>query len=61
AEQETGQTWFQMKKIFNNLHLGSLKTPKGIIRQTSELTPEMKQLFHTLKLDTPKKIVEIET
>jgi len=60
AEQETGQTWFQMKKIVNNLHLGTLKTPKGIIRQTSELTPELKQLFHTLKLDTPKKIVKIE-
>ncbi|NQT60104.1 MAG: IS1634 family transposase [Bacteroidetes bacterium] len=61
AEQEAGQTWFQMKKIFNKLHIGTLKTPEGIIRQTSELTPEMKKLFVALKIDTPKKVIQIET
>ena len=61
AEQETESTWFQMKKIFNKLHLGTLKTAEGVIRQTSELTPELKKLFIALKIDAPSKIVEIDT
>lgn len=59
AEQETKMTWFQMKKIFNSLHLGTLKTPQGTIRQSSELTVEMKSLFTTLKLDKPNKVLQI--
>jgi len=59
AEQETKMTWFQMKKIFNSLHLGTLKTPHGTIRQSSELTVEMKSLFTKLKLDKPNKVLQI--
>ena len=61
AEQESQMTWFQMKKIFNKLHLGTLETPQGIVRQTSELTPEMKNLFNTLQIDTPTKVLHVET
>ena len=61
AEQESQMTWFQMKKIFNKLHLGTLETPQGIVRQTSELTPEMKNLFNTLQIDNPTKVLHVET
>ena len=60
AEQESQMTWFQMKKIFNKFHLGALKTPQGIVRQTSELTPEMKKLFNTLQIDSPNKVFHVE-
>ena len=59
AEQETKMTWFQMKKIFNSLHLGTIKTPHGTLLQCSELTAEMKSLFTTLKLDRPNKVLQI--
>ncbi len=50
-----------MKKIFNNLHLGTLKTPQEVILKTSELTPVMRKLFTAIKVDTPKKVGEITT
>ena len=61
AEQESQMTWFQMKKIFNKLQLGTLETPQGIVQQTSELTPEMKKLFTTLQIDSPNKVLHVET
>jgi transposase len=61
CEQGTGMTWFQMKKIFNTLHLGTLKTPQGTVQQTSEITPELKKLFKTLQIDRPNKVLKVET
>lgn len=61
AEQESHLTWFQMKKIFNKLHLGTLKTPQGTVRQTSEITGDIKKLFNALQIDTPNKVMHIET
>ena len=61
AEQESHMTWFQMKKIFNKLHLGTLKTPQGTVRQTSEITGDIKKLFKALQIDTPNKVMHIET
>jgi hypothetical protein len=49
------------EKDFNTLHLGTLKTPQGVILETIELTPEMRKLFTALKVDTPKKVVKITT
>jgi transposase len=61
AEQESQMTWFQMKKIFNKLHLGTLETPQGTIRQRSELKPDLQKLFNALQIDSPKKVMQIET
>jgi transposase len=61
AEQESQMTWFQMKKIFNKLHLGTLETTHGMVRQTSELSPELKKLFTTLQIDSPNKVFHVET
>jgi len=64
AEQESQMTWFQMKKIFNKLHLGTLGTlgtPQGTVRQTSGLSPELKKLFTVLQIDSPNKVLHVET
>jgi hypothetical protein len=61
AEQESQMTWFQMKKIFNKLHLGTLETSQGTVRQTSELSPELKKLFTVLQIDSPNKVLHVET
>jgi hypothetical protein len=61
AEQESQMTWFGMKKIFNKLHLGTLETPQGTIRQRSDLKPDLQKLFNALQIDSPNKVMQIET
>lgn len=54
-------TWFKMKKIFNKLHLGTLETPQGTIHQRSDLKPDVQKLFKALQIDSPNKVMQIET
>ena len=61
AEHETGKTWFQMKKLFSQIQLGSLQLPDGIVHQSTPLTPQMKGLFNTLKVDSPPRYFEIRS
>ena len=59
AENETGKTWFQMKKLFAQIQLGSFKLPEGTVHQSNALTPQGKGLFNTLQIDTPPGFIEI--
>ena len=61
AEYDTGKTWFQMKKLFSQIQLGSLQLPDGIVHQSTPLTPQMKGLFNTLKVDSPPRYCEIRS
>jgi hypothetical protein len=58
AENEVDQTWFQMKKLFNNLQVGIHKTGAGEVWQTSSIRPELHDLMEKLKVKTPPRFVE---
>ncbi len=60
AEHETGKIWFQMKKLFVQIQLGSFKLPEGAVHQSNPLTPQGKGLFNTLKVDTPPLFFQIK-
>ncbi|HHY10918.1 MAG TPA: transposase, partial [Firmicutes bacterium] len=58
AEQETGQTWFQLKKHLSTLQAGLFKTPEGDICQTGEIRRELASVFKALKIKSPAKFLE---
>ena len=61
VEQETEQTWFQLKKIFSTLQVGIHKTLQGDIWQTGQIRPEMADLLKTLNIKSPAEILDFPT
>jgi len=61
AENESGQSWHQLKRIFQPLLAGFHSTPAGRITQTNELTTEQKHVLDALKLKPPKRYLEVPT
>src|SRR5690625_1147428 len=61
AENETGQSWHQIKKSFHQLFVGFHDTPHGRISQTNKLTGEQKSVLNALKLKPPKRYLEVPT
>lgn len=55
TENETGETWRQMKKSLATLKVGNHRTAEGEVWQTSTLRPEVKSLFERLKLKLPPR------
>ena len=61
AENEAGQTWFQMKKQFASLQLGNYRTPSGEVWETSNIRAEMRDLLTKLKLQVPPRFMQFPT
>jgi transposase len=59
AEITTRRTWPAIRAELDRLHLITFTGPSGTFRQTTELTKPQRDLFTALKLDPPKKIIEL--
>ena len=59
AENETEQTWFQMKKKLFSIKLGINRCSQGIIKESSPLSAEQKKLFAKLELNTPPRYFKL--
>ena len=57
AEQETGQTWIQIKKALSTLQVGMFKT-LGDIWQTGQIRKETAAIFDALKVKLPVKFLD---
>jgi transposase len=60
AENQIGQTWRQMKKIFSPIQVGIHSTDAGEIWQTNPVSKEAKGLFEALDLKLPPKIYALK-
>ena len=58
ADQETGQTWFQIKKALSTLQEGMIKTLEGDIWQTEQIRKETAAIFDALKVKMPAKYLD---
>lgn len=58
AEQETGQTWFQLKKHLSTLQVGLFKTLEGDICQTGQIRKELAAVFKALDIKSPAKFLD---
>lgn len=59
AENKTDQSWFQMKKKLFSIKLGINRCSQGIIKESSPLSAEQKELFAKLELNTPPRYFKL--
>ena len=60
AENETGMTWFNIKKMLKPINLVSLKLPEGVVQQTTVLTAEQTEVFRSCGVKAPPKLIHIQ-
>jgi transposase len=60
-ENETGETWANLKKLFRPLLAGYHQTRHGPIVQTNKLTKEQTLVLDALKLKPPGRYLELPT
>jgi len=57
---ETGFTWPKIKREMQRLHLGEFLTKKARILQHTELTSNQQNILKPLKINPPKRILNID-
>ena len=60
-ETTTGATWRSLAAELNRLQVITFTGPDGTFRQRTELTKPQRDLYATLQLDPPAKIIELAT
>jgi len=59
-ETTTGDTWSNIRRHMDRLHVGTFTGPAGTFRQRTELTRPQRDLLAKLAITPPKQIVELE-
>jgi hypothetical protein len=59
-ETTTGDTWSNIRRHLDRLHVGTFTGPAGTFRQRTELTKPQRDLLAKLAITPPKQIVELE-
>ncbi len=60
AENETGRTWQQIKKLTSAIDVGHHRTVNGEVSQVRPLGTEQKDLFRALELEPPPRYLKIQ-
>ena len=60
VENETGMTWFQVRKMLKQINLISLQLPEGIVHQSTTLSKEQSHVYHSCKVKAPPKIIQLQ-
>jgi len=61
VETTTGATWRSLTAELNRLQVITFTGPQGTFRQRTELTKPQRDIYATLQLDPPSKIIELAT
>jgi hypothetical protein len=59
-ETTAGDTWSNIRRHLDRLHLGTFAGPAGTFRQRTELTKPQRDLLAKLAIAPPKQIIELE-
>jgi transposase len=60
AENETGMTWFNIRKMLKTVNLVTLKLPEGVVQQSTVLTGEQINVYRSCRVKEPPKIVQLQ-
>ena len=60
VENETGMTWFQVRKMLKQINLVSLQLQEGVVHQSTALTKEQSHVYHSCKVKAPPKIIQLQ-
>ena len=59
AENEAGGTWFHIERELRKLSLVTMNTPESVVKQTTEPTSRLKEIFKKCKLKMPPRVLSI--
>jgi len=59
-ETTAGDTWNNIRRHLDRLHVGTFTGPAGTFRQRTELTKPQRDLLAKLAITPPKQIIELE-
>ena len=60
AENAAGQTWPEIRRELDKIHVGTFTGPAGTFRQRTELTKNQRQILKTLEIDAPPRIYQLK-
>ena len=58
-ETTTGDTWFNIRRHLDRLHVGTFTGPTGLFRQRTELSKAQRDLLAKLDITPPKQMIEV--
>ena len=61
TENACGDTWPELRRELDRIHVGTFTGPAGTFRQRTELTKRQRDILHALKIDAPPRIYQLET
>jgi hypothetical protein len=59
AENRTGSTWNRIRADLQRIQAVTFTGPAGTFRRSTELTKPQRDLLTTLKVEAPKKVLDI--
>jgi len=60
AENAAGQTWPEIRRELDKIHVGTFTGPAGTFRQRTELTKNQRQILKALEIDAPPRIYQLK-
>jgi hypothetical protein len=61
AERSTGDTWRNLRRELDRMHLGTFAGPAGSLTQRTETTPRQGEILRDLDITEPPKVFELAT
>ena len=61
AERATGDTWRNLRRELDRMHLGTFAGPAGSITQRTETTPRQREILRDLDIKEPPVVLALET
>jgi hypothetical protein len=61
AETATGDTWAQLRRELERMHLGEFAGPAGHVTQRTETTPRQRELLRALQIKEPPLVLDLQT
>lgn len=61
AERSTGDTWRNLRRELDRMHLGTFAGPAGSVTQRTETTPRQREILRDLDITEPPKVFELAT
>lgn len=61
AERSTGDTWRNLRRELDRMHLGTFAGPAGSVTQRTETTPRQREILRDLDITEPPKVFELTT
>jgi transposase len=60
AENATGQTWPELRRELDRVHVGTFTGPAGTFQQRTELTRAQRGILKALQIDAPPRVYQLK-